>query len=657
MSSNSAAPTDSEVVASDLGPLAWVLDELRKSLDGATKALRRFVREAQMARGTQLSELDASPLRIARQQLHQAVGALEMVGMEAPAKMLRAMEELAQKFVQHPELCSDDAANKVERASFALSEYLEGVLKGRTASSVALFPQYRAVQELVGAERIHPADLWAIEWRWAHIAMPPDVAPLDYAPALRSQMDRAVLSLVKSANVEGALRLKEICTGLAAAQSVAKTRSFWLISAAYFESMALGLVPSDGFTKRAASRVLQQYAALARGDQDISERLAQDLVFFCSLAVAGSEQDAPRVQAVRQAYALAQNKPVDYETEQFGRYDPALLALTRKRIAAVAETWSALAGGDIQRLKVASDQFVTLGEAMVKLHPESADLARAMTRAMEATARSGAAPLPTVAMEVATAVLYLEAAYEDLDPTESRLAERSAQLAKRLDRVGAGGQQEPMEAWMEELYRRVSDRQTMGSVVDELRVALGEIEKSLDQYFRDASDRAPLREVPSRLSQMRGVFSVLGLEQPSLAALRMRSSVEQLVLDTSLEPQERALIFEKLGNSLGAMGFLIDMLSYQRALAKKLFVYDEELGEFRPLMGRQRAAVDSGVAQVEPVAVPSIPVRDAAVSTQPPMAPQVAPTPLPVAPAAPPASVPVAVDDDDESELLEIFLE
>jgi hypothetical protein len=59
---------------------------------------------------------------------------LEMVGMEAPAKVLRAMEALAQRFVQRPELCSDDAANKVERASFALTEYLEGVLKGKAAS-------------------------------------------------------------------------------------------------------------------------------------------------------------------------------------------------------------------------------------------------------------------------------------------------------------------------------------------------------------------------------------------------------------------------------------------------------------------------------------------------------------------------------------------
>ena len=41
----------------DLGPLAWVLDELRKSLDGAVKCLRRFVRDAEQARAMYLCEL------------------------------------------------------------------------------------------------------------------------------------------------------------------------------------------------------------------------------------------------------------------------------------------------------------------------------------------------------------------------------------------------------------------------------------------------------------------------------------------------------------------------------------------------------------------------------------------------------------------------
>ena len=57
----------------DLGPLAWVLDEVRKSLEAASKAVNRFMRDADAARLSDLEELDTSALRIARQQLHQVV--------------------------------------------------------------------------------------------------------------------------------------------------------------------------------------------------------------------------------------------------------------------------------------------------------------------------------------------------------------------------------------------------------------------------------------------------------------------------------------------------------------------------------------------------------------------------------------------------------
>ncbi len=659
MSSNPAGPGDNELPLSDLGPLAWVLDELRKSLDGATKALRRFVRDADLARGSDLTELDASHLRIARQQLHQAVGALEMVGLGAPAKLLRAMEALAQKFVQRPELCSDDAAAKVERASFALTEYLEGVLKGKSASSVALFPQYRAVMDLVGAERVHPADLWAPEWRWLTLQAPAGAVATDYAPAIRAKMDQAVLKIVKAGTPAAARQMASLCAGLSAGQNSRDPKTFWAIASAFFEALALELVPSDVYSKRTASRILQQYAILAKGGPDVSERLAQDLAFYCSIAVPTGAEPAPALEGMREAYGFTSTKAVNYEVEQFGRFDPAMLVLARKRIASAAETWSALAGGDANRLKIAAEQFAALADSVVKLHPECGDMSRALLRAIDVTVQTGGAPTPAVGMEVATAVLYLEAAYEDLDPTESDMADRSARLAQRLERVSIGGEPEPLEGWMEDLYRRVSDRQTMGSVVDELRTSLGEVETALDKFFRNPKDKAPLQEVPSQLAQMRGVFSVLGLDQPSLAALRMRASVEQFLVDDIDEASARSGIFDKLGNSLGAMGFLIDMLSYQRTLAKKLFVYDEDLGEFKPLMGRERSDLPLLAPEPLSVEIPT-PVVSSFESTQAvlvedlPNIELVASAPQPV---KPPAVVALADDADDDSELLDIFLD
>jgi chemosensory pili system protein ChpA (sensor histidine kinase/response regulator) len=601
MQTNAAASGDHDSVLADLGPLAWVLDELRKSLDGATKAMRRFVRDAELARGADLAELDASHLRIARQQLHQAVGALEMVGLPAPAKVLRAMEALAQRFVQRPELCSDVAANKLERASFALTEYLEGVLKGKDASPVALFPQYRDVLELAGGDRVHPADLWTIEWRWVDVSLASHAQEVRYAPGTRARVDQAVLKVVKTGDSKAATAMRDISLGLSDGHAAIEPRVFWKISAAFFEAIAQGLCPADVYVKRVASRVILQYTTLARGETGVSDRLAQDMLFFCAQAIPVDRLQLLVLPAVRAAYGLTRTKSFAYETTQFGRFDPALLVQARKRIAAATETWSALAGGDTNRLKMAVEQFGAVSESILKLHPECGDLARALTRAIDMTAKSGEPPSTPVAMEIATSVLYLEAAYADLDPTDSQMAERSLRLAHRLEHVVVGGQPEALESWMEELYRRVSDRQTMGSVVDELRTTLGEIEKSLDQFFRNPKDKAPLHEVPSKLAQMRGVFSVLGLDQASLATLRLRDSAEQFLVDDINEQSLQSGIFEKLGNSLGALGFLIDMLSYQRALAKKLFVYDEELGEFKPLMGREKV-VAAAMPEAEPEA-------------------------------------------------------
>ncbi len=484
-----------------------------------------------------------------------------------------------------------------------------------------------------------------------------------------------MLRIVRSGDLAAAREMQDICLGFVAGQSDRQARAFWKICAGFFEALAQGRLAPDVYVKRVASRVLMQYATLARGEPTVADRLVQDLLFFCSQARPASDDaaappaDQSVLHAVRQAFGLERFRPVDYSTPRFGLYDPALLAQARKRIAAATETWSALAGGDRNKLKPAADQFSLVCDSLAKLQPGSEPLSRALSRAVDSTVRSGEPPLPALAMEVATAVLYLQASFEELETAQDHMADRASRLAERLDSVAAGGESAPLEPWMEELYRRVSDHQTMGSVVDELRATLGEVEKSLDQYFRSPGDLPVLGSVPGRLAQMRGVLSVLGLDQASLAVVHMRDTVERL-LRGDVPEEERQAVFEKLGSNLGALGFLIDMLSYQRTMARKLFIYDEPAGELRILMGRTRTRAgdlpeeqDAHIEARAPVPAPLPLVPD---GVQPPIgdgpaapeasrvAPVAAPVPAAVAPAAPMASEEEA---DDEGELLDIFLE
>ncbi|MDB5742719.1 MAG: CheA signal transduction histidine kinase [Polaromonas sp.] len=615
MHSMATTPIASEpdVAMNDLGPLAWVLDELRKSLESASKALKRFTSDASLARGSDLAAIDASQLRIARQQLHQAVGALEVIGLVGPALVLRAMEAAVQKFVQQPELCNQDAVAKIEYASFALTEYLEGVLADKPVSAVSLFPQYRDVQELVRAERIHPADLWSYEWRWQEPQLSVLPKARHYDSEARAVLDQSVLQLMKGGAPQAAQNLRDLSLGFAANQIERQPRIFWLIAAGYFEAVAHNLLSSDLYVKRAASRILLQYSSLAKGDTSISERLALDLLFFCVQAVAKRVSNTPVLSAVRLAYRLTQFKPVDYELVQFGRFDPALLAQARKRIVLAKDAWSSLCAGDISKIKLVADQFSLVTDSLRKLHAASEPLAQALTQAIEVTVHTGQAPAIPLAMEVATSILYLEAVFDDLDPADPKLAIRTASLAERLEGVRNGGEPQPLEAWMEELYRRVSDKQTMGSVVSELRVSLNELEGSLDLFFRNPKDKTSLQPVPGQLSQMRGVLSVLGLDQASRAVLHMKNSVEKLLAaEIDLNIVQSTGTFDHFGNNLGALSFLIDMLDYQPALAKKLFVYDEEKDELKPMMGRsQNTGTAASTITVNNEPLPEFNLREA----------------------------------------------
>ena len=593
----------------DLRALAWVHGELRRSLEAAHKALRRYLKEAAAARGSDVDAVDPAVLRTARTHLHQGVGALELVGLPAAADVLRASEAAVQRMAQRPAMVDTAAVDTIEHVSFALLDFLGRQLAGKAVTPLMLFPQYRAAQQLAGADRIHPADLWKIDWQWRELSADPAATPRGANDGARGDMETLVLALMREPGSAALARMSDLCADLGAgarqgASEAPHMATFWQLAAAVFEAQAAGLLVADVHVKRIASRLMAQLRTQVRGQHDVSDRLAQDLLFFCWHAKAPSaEQPAARLAAVRRAWNLADVPAVDYETARLGRFDPSVLALARKRVAAAKDSWSAVAGGELHRMAGLAEQFSLVGESLQRVFPHGEVLDQALQTAVMQTVAGNAPPPPTLAMEVATAILYLDASLEDGEFDHPALAERVQRLAQRIDDVRTGAEPHPLDAWMEELYRRVSDRQTMGSVVHELRSSLSEVEKQIDQYFRDPAQRHLLIPVPAQLSAMRGVLSVLGLDQASAAVLHMRGDVDALA-QTEVEPQLaiQAGSFDRLADNLGALSFLIDMLSVQPGLAKSLFRYDPETGNLSAVMGQSGrvsafAALDEQPAQ------------------------------------------------------------
>lgn len=674
---------EQDIAVRDLGPLSWVLEELRKSFDMTIKGLKRFVRESSAVQ-SDLATADINQLRAAKLHLHQATGALKLLELEETVVIVEAMEAAVNKFAQRPTLASEDAVSKLEYVSFAVLEYLESLLAGKDVSSVGLFSQYSDVNALAGFDRSHPADLWIRKpFAWHNPNMP-SIRSIDYAPEVRASIDAALLKVMQTADSAAASELNQISLGLGESQSNVKAAAFWKICAAFFEAIAQKRIPVDLFAKRAASGIVIHYNNLKHGDWVFSDKFMHNLLFFCDQAQIENQAQSPCLSIVKKTWSLATQQPINYATSHYGHFDPALLALSRKRINVAKELWTSLSGGDIQKIRGTSEQFKLVSESLLKLYPSSKPLAEALLSASDMVVVTKQVPRTELAMEVATAILYLEAVFEGWGSTDQEMEIRATKLALRMENVRNGGQSETVEPWIEELYRRVSDRESMGSVVGELRLCLTDIEKSIDVYFRNPADIKALQAVPSKLGQMRGIFSVLGLDQAASAVVNMRDRVEEFeLLSFDFEAARVDGQIDKFGNNLGALGFLIDMLNYQPALVKKLFVYDSQLSTLNPLMGRETKQIESFVPELpsiqsSPILVPD-PLEAAALVVLPAAAvviPELVVAPVPIAvakqstvsafstPAPVSTSVPLPdsaqsakILSPDELELRSIFLE
>ena len=122
-----------QTVPGDLSALAWVQEELRRTLDQAHKSLRRHLRELEQRAGAEPDAEAAAPTALlqARTLMHQGAGALEMIGLSAPARFLSASEQAVSRLADRSVPLDIAAVESIEHASFALLDFLRRELHKR----------------------------------------------------------------------------------------------------------------------------------------------------------------------------------------------------------------------------------------------------------------------------------------------------------------------------------------------------------------------------------------------------------------------------------------------------------------------------------------------------------------------------------------------
>ncbi|WP_418319219.1 Hpt domain-containing protein [Piscinibacter sakaiensis] len=584
----------------DPSGVAWVHDELRRNLEAAHKLLRRHLRESESHDGSDVSARELGGLRQALSMIHQAAGALVMVGLPAAARVLDASEAALRWALQRPARVDAALVDKIEQASFAVTDWLGRMKAGRPVPALQLFPQMRALLEVAGAERVHPADLWSADWQFTVLPVEAGIQQRPIDSRSMTALEQLTLANIKTPSPLILARISDFYAGVAAATAPAggELPALWQLAAAVFEALAKGLLREDVFNKRLGSRLLSLLRSLHRGhpaDDDAVRRLGHDLLFFCAqVKPPESGPAAPRLAAVRAAYDLDRQPAVDYSSSPLGRFDPALAAQAQRRLQSAKQIWSAVVAGELLHLGSLVESFSLLSDSLRRMFSDGDKLAELLEAIAVRCAADGAAPAEGVAMEVATALLYLEATLDDLDGVRNAADRPLDRLAQRIDAASSSGSAQPLEDWIEDLFRRVAERQTQGTVVQELRHAMTAAEQQLDRFFRDPADRTTLAPVEKQLQSMHGVLRVLGVDAAVLALQQMRRETAAIAADAATAPGADRL--ERLAANIGMLGFLFDMLAVQPALARTMFFYDAAAERLRSAATRGPEAAPPATA-------------------------------------------------------------
>ncbi len=231
--------------------------------------------------------------------LHEAVAAFSAAGRPAYATVCAAAASAAQRLASEPALVTAEAAAALQRA-------LGGVLasaENPQATAQALFPVYRAVQHLAGAERIHPADLWDVQPDWRTLPSEPFVTPRPCDATARADIEATLLRLMRQLGPAACAQMSDLCAALGEGQG-GRLSTLWKLAAAVYDAQRAQRLKTDVYLKRLGPRLLGLARGVAESSQTL-DLLLRDLLFHCAHAEAGGDEaESPRLDAVQRVYGF-----------------------------------------------------------------------------------------------------------------------------------------------------------------------------------------------------------------------------------------------------------------------------------------------------------------------------------------------------------------
>ncbi|MCE9570502.1 MAG: Hpt domain-containing protein, partial [Rhodocyclales bacterium] len=642
----------------DIGPLSWVKGEIDLALERAGLSLAAHAADAA-----------GDHLQKARASMHQAYGALAIVGLDGITEFADAIEKLLAALGDNTTPDVDAAIAAAQGGFTALRGYLDDLVAGHPNQPLKLFGPYRAMTVARGQPPPGPADLFFPDLTQRPPKREKDPSPL--APeslaarlkAARLGFERGLLKWIKN-DPKGIAEMKGSVAMIEMTRTTPAARAYWWVALGVLDALAAGGLPDATEAKRFAMRLGAQIKKLIEGQAEPGEPLLREALYQAACASAGGEALA----IVRAAYRLEGIVPTATPSET-ERLLPHIRRL-RELVAAAKDDWNRLCAGTAAALPPFHERTAKIAEEGAATgQPDYARLTAAILEQTDLLRRDPSRHNESMALEMATSLLLAESALENFQSLDADFARSADAVVSRLGALGRGEELGLLELpHLDAMSRRAQERLLLESVAREIRTNLGAIEQTLDAFFRDTSRQATLAALKQPIQQIQGALLVLGQDRANDVLAGCARAIEQFA-----EPgfAAQAGDFEDVARKLSALGFFVAQLQSGTADIDAILepppvartVHEEVETTVPVTMQAQGIIAESeahedtvGVEDASAEALPDYEVEGLAPLPEPPPAPPPTPVEVP-APSAEATRLVDASQEDLDAELLSIFLE
>lgn len=535
----------------DFQALEWVKGEIEETLKQAQQSLEAFVDNPE----------DSSRMRFCLAHLHQVSGTLQMVEFYGAALLAEEMENLAQALMNNKVSRVEDAQEVLMRAILQLPAYLDRVKSGKRDMPVVVLPLLNDLRAARGESLLSETALFKPDLESGSEAAPKEKISAE-AIAQLPELLKKIRQLYQFALV-GLIRNQDMPTNLGyMAKSLTKLEQLysntpmaqlWWVAAALVEGVSRNFIELGTSVKMLFGNLDRQLKNSIDTQADRNEAVPMDLLKNLLYYVARCEGDSPRIRKVKEAFkldsALPSEELLDSERRRLTGPDrSAITSVVRAlldELTGVKDTLDLFMRGQshstadlkpvIPALKQVADTLAVLGIGNPR---------RVIVEQIDVIGRMidvGQVPADTVLMDVAGALLYVEATLQGIAEDASRASAVSEGKSDGSDFVSP---------------EHVS--KARAAVIDESRSGLELAKDAISDYVSSGFAVAKIESVPDILHSVRGGLQMVPLMHPSALLTSCINYIREQLIDAQVKPTWKEL--DTLADAITSIEYYLERL-------------------------------------------------------------------------------------------------